>query len=134
MCYNKFIMKIGISLDGFANKHGRYNENKFNKVRSHGFEAVDYSMQNTDTIIYTCSNDELKQLMQTEKTSAQNAGVVISQVHGPWRYPPKDDTVEDRQERLEKMNKVKKQDITKVCKKIRMDTVFLLEGVKNEDN
>lgn len=37
-------------------------------------------------------------------------------------------------ERLEKMNKVKKQDITKVCKKIRMDTVFLLEGVKNEDN
>ena len=98
-------MKIGISLDRFANKHGRYNENKFNKVRSHGFEAVDYSMQNTDTIIYTCSNDELKQLMQIEKTSAQNAGVVISQVHGPWRYPPKDDTVEDRQERLEKMKR-----------------------------
>lgn len=37
-------------------------------------------------------------------------------------------------ERSEKMNKVKKQDITKVCKKITMDTVFLLEGVKNEDN
>ena len=37
-------------------------------------------------------------------------------------------------QRIEKMNKVKKQDITKVCKKITMDTIFLLEGVKNEEN
>ncbi len=36
--------------------------------------------------------------------------------------------------RLEKMNKVRKQDIIKVCKKINMDTVFLLEGVKNEES
>ncbi len=37
-------------------------------------------------------------------------------------------------QRIEKMSKVKKQDITKVCKKITMDTVFLLEGVKNEED
>ena len=30
---------------------------------------------------------------------------MISQVHGPWRYPPKDDTAKDRRERLEKMKK-----------------------------
>ncbi len=36
--------------------------------------------------------------------------------------------------RMERMNSVKKSDIVKVCKKISIDTVFLLEGVKNEDN
>jgi len=36
--------------------------------------------------------------------------------------------------RMERMNSVKKADIVKVCKKIGIDTVFLLEGVKNEDN
>ena len=35
-------------------------------------------------------------------------------------------------ERLKKMNKVTKKEILKVYKKITMDTVFLLEGVKNE--
>ena len=38
------------------------------------------------------------------------------------------------QERMTKMKKVRKQDIIKVCKKINMDTVFLLEGVKHEEN
>ena len=33
-------------------------------------------------------------------------------------------------ERVAKMNNVTKVDIIKACKKIRMDTVFLLEGVK----
>ena len=41
------------------------------------------------------------------------------------------DSVEGR---MERMNSVKKADIIKVCKKIGIDTVFLLEGVKNEDN
>ena len=36
--------------------------------------------------------------------------------------------------RMEKMNTVKKQDIVKVLKKIDMDTIFLLEGVKNEED
>ena len=36
------------------------------------------------------------------------------------------------EERFEKMDKVKKQDIIKVFKKINMDTIFLLEGVKHE--
>ena len=36
--------------------------------------------------------------------------------------------------RKQKMEKVKIQEITKVCKKITMDTVFLLEGVKHEED
>jgi len=38
------------------------------------------------------------------------------------------------EERVEKMSHVTKQEIVKVCKKINMDTIFLLEGVKNEEN
>lgn len=38
--------------------------------------------------------------------------------------------VDPVEERIEKMNKVTKQEIVKVSKKIGMDTVFLLEGVK----
>lgn len=40
--------------------------------------------------------------------------------------------LEPIEERRTKMNKVSKQDIIKTFKKINMDTVFLLEGVKNE--
>jgi hypothetical protein len=32
------------------------------------------------------------------------------------------------------MNNVTKSEIVKVCKKIGMDTIFLLEGVKNEED
>ena len=40
--------------------------------------------------------------------------------------------LEPLKNRLDKINKVTKADIVKVCKKINMDTVFLLEGVNNE--
>lgn len=42
--------------------------------------------------------------------------------------------LEPIEERAKKMQKVRKQDITRVCKKITMDTVFLLEGVKYEED
>ena len=38
------------------------------------------------------------------------------------------------EERFQKMEKVKKRDITKVFKKLNMDTVFLLEGEKHEED
>lgn len=41
---------------------------------------------------------------------------------------------EELKERVEKINKVTKQEIVKACKKINMDTIFLLEGVKDESN
>ena len=37
------------------------------------------------------------------------------------------------EERMEKIKKVKKSQIVKALKKINMDTIFLLEGVKNEE-
>ena len=38
------------------------------------------------------------------------------------------------EKRIKEINKVKKEDIIKVAKKIHIDTIFLLEGVNNEEN
>ena len=42
--------------------------------------------------------------------------------------------IDKLKERLQTMNKVRKQDIVRVCKKINIDTIFLLEGVHDEEN
>ena len=38
------------------------------------------------------------------------------------------------EKRIKEINKIKKEDIVKVAKKIHIDTIFLLEGVNNEEN
>lgn len=40
-----------------------------------------------------------------EKSLADEAGINIWQVHGPWRYPPLDLTENDRAEQMEKMKR-----------------------------
>ena len=45
----------------------------------------------------------IDKILLREKRLAEEAGIEISQVHGPWRYPPKDGTEEERAERMEKM-------------------------------
>lgn len=42
--------------------------------------------------------------------------------------------IEPIKDRIEIMNKIRKQDIVRVCKKINIDTIFLLEGVKHEED
>ncbi len=59
----------------------------------------------------------------------ENAGRILSEIMSEDIL--KMDSIEGR---IERMASVKKSDIVKVCKKIQIDTVFLLEGVKNEDN
>lgn len=96
-------MKIGLSVDPFGSGYARFGENKFKTMAQHGFSAVDYKIANTDTPLYGMGRVELQQKMHQEKLSAQRAGIFISQVHGPWRYPPQDETVQNRQERMQKM-------------------------------
>lgn len=93
-------MKIGISVYG----RRMYGEDNYRKMREHGFEATDYTpLANTDTEPYKVSEDELKAMMQKEKALADDAGIEITQTHGPWRWPPQDATDDDRAERLDKM-------------------------------
>lgn len=52
-------MKIGIGFNPYGNGHARYGDDKFVKIRKHGFSAIDFNMANTETDIYTLSEDDL---------------------------------------------------------------------------
>lgn len=98
-------MKIGIGFGPFGKTYGRYGEGKFLKIKQHGYDAVDYQIADTNIPLYSFAEDELMQFLQCEKRAAKMAGIQISQIHGPWRWPPQDSTEEEREERLEKMKK-----------------------------
>ena len=90
-------MKIGITVT-----YGKIN---YKKTKEYGFDCIDFNMTDTSVDIYTLPESESDALMLREKALAEAAGLEISQVHGPWRYPPFDLTIEDRAERLEKIKR-----------------------------
>lgn len=91
--------KIGIGADSGS----RYDENRYKKLREFGFTHLDFNMSNTETKYYTGTIEECESLILTVKAKAEEAGVKIHQVHGPFRWPAHDNTVEERAERMEKM-------------------------------
>lgn len=97
-------MKLGITLNMYPNAYPRFGDKKFQKLAEHGFSAVDYGMVDTElSDIFSMSPTELKKNMLAEKELAKQAGIEISQVHAPWRFPPQDTTAEQRRERMDKM-------------------------------
>lgn len=99
-------MKIGIQTDLLdIYGYGRWKEDMYNKIKKHGYDCTDLPMANTDTPIYALPIEEAKELVLKEKSLADNAGIEIFQTHGPWQWPPKDSTLPDRSERMEKMKK-----------------------------
>lgn len=96
-------MKIGIQTNSFDKGYGRWGEDTYKKLREHGYSCSDFNMCDTTSIIYTAPRKEAEKLMLHEKEKALQAGIEISQVHGPWRWPPEDVTEENRAERMDKM-------------------------------
>ena len=98
-------MKVGLCVK-IADDHtgySRYNEEKYKKMYEHGFRAVDVGLGNTENVLYTEPFEKTKELLLHHKALMEDAGLEIFQTHGPWRWPCKDYTEEDRAERLEKM-------------------------------
>ena len=96
-------MTIGILV---FDTYSRWGKKKWIKMREHGFDCADYGMMETESGIYRfLSNTELETFVKEERQRASEAGIAISQVHGPWRYPPVDTTEEQRCERMEKMKR-----------------------------
>ena len=92
-------MKIGISPSGMA----RFGEERYTKLRSIGYDCVDYGLADTESGFYLLSGDALDAALQHERELAQSAGITFSQVHGPWRWPACDGSEDERAERLECM-------------------------------
>ena len=77
----------------------------YKKLKSFGFDYVDYGMSDTTTVPYTYNEKDFEAYLENEKKLANEAGITIWQVHGPWRYPVSDGTEEERAERMEKMKR-----------------------------
>lgn len=85
--------------------YDRFGDRKYQKLREHGFDAVDFNLCNTETHWYSLPWEEARVLLEREKQLADAAGIEIWQAHGPWRWPPKDATPQQRGERLQKMRR-----------------------------
>ncbi len=98
-------MKIAISFNPYDRGYGRYGNDKFSIIKRQGYDAVDYSIANTDTELYRLPENEMEQKLCEEKMLAQSVGIEFPQMHGPWRWPPQDSSEQERAERLDKMKK-----------------------------
>ena len=89
-------MLIGVS----QGEYTRFGEEMYNKMREHGFKAVDYDFCNTEIPPFTLPDEEAKAYLLAEKEKIDKAGLVISQVHGPWNGASNDGSIEGRAERM----------------------------------
>ena len=98
-------MKIGIEFDPANEKSFvRWGKDMFIRLKECGFDCIDYGMCNTDTWLFNLPIEEAEEGILEHKRMADEAGITISQVHGPWN-PVYDLTPEGRAERMEKMQK-----------------------------
>ena len=98
-------MKIGMEYSPLSSGYRRYGEQRFEKIREHGFSCLDYGMSTTSGLLYDPPVAEAEKILLEERRMIEAAGLEVFQVHGPWRWPPQDATEEDRAERLEKMER-----------------------------
>ncbi len=93
-------MKTGISVH-FALDPAAARES-FSRLRLLGYDCADLqTFVNTETDWFSAP-DRLRRSEEIGKI-ARDCGILISQTHGPWRFPPQDFTEEDRAERFDKM-------------------------------
>lgn len=91
-------MKLGSTTGLFA----AYGEHRYKKMKEMGFDYADYGINGE---LNGRTEEEYESLILAEKALADEAGVTIWQVHGPWRYPPHDETEERRAERAQVMRR-----------------------------
>ncbi len=90
--------KLGITVDNF----NCYGADRFKKMKEYGFDYGNYCIMELPEGM---TEEEWEVQIMADKKAAEEAGVTIWQIHGPWRYPPHDETPENRAERLEVMKR-----------------------------
>ncbi len=93
-------MQTGISVT-FAPTPGAARK-ALSHVRLLGYQSIDLqTFVNTGTDWFLAPNAARR--WTQAGNIARDLGLSVSQTHGPWRYPPRDATPEERAERFEKM-------------------------------
>ena len=98
-------MKIGVSVKMRKGGYDRFGTEKYKKIKSHGFDCVDFDMCNTSNQLYHLNEKDFEKHLRTEKELSDNAGIEIYQTHGPWTLPTKVFETSDRIRCLEEMEK-----------------------------
>ncbi len=89
-------MKLGSSIGLFMS----FGEERYKKMKEYGFDYADLPI---DPDGFMGTREEYLENIRREKALADEAGVTIWQIHGPWRWPPHDETEERREQRFELM-------------------------------
>ena len=98
-------MKIGIESAAYLHGDVAFADGA-RRMRSHGYDCLDYGgFCNTETPLFAGSEAEFENTLAEQKRILNAEGIEVSQTHGPWRFPMRDETEEDRAERFEKMAK-----------------------------
>lgn len=98
-------MKTGIQYSMIYSPFSCYGDDKFNKIKEFGFDAVDFGMTVTDDDLYRLSKEEADKILLKEKHLAQKAGILINQVHGPCGMPPPEMKYGGIEKRMEQMKR-----------------------------
>lgn len=97
-------MKIGTTLYAYT-KHLPFSE-AVSALREDGYEAVDYSdLHDVNQWFYTERESGVEKRLSAEAALLRESGLSLSQIHGPWRYPPQDGSAVARAEWLEYMKR-----------------------------
>ncbi len=95
-------MKLGTTSGAYVERYGL--KNGLRRMRELGYECMDYQgFVDTESPLFTASLTKFEETLTEIRRACDDAGIAVSQAHGPWRYPPRDATEEERAERLEKM-------------------------------
>ncbi len=74
-------------------------------MREDGYAAIDLQFTDTESIYYTAREEDFLELMYGLRKALKKEGIEVAQIHGPWQYPPRDKSEDDRAERFGKMTK-----------------------------
>lgn len=80
-------MKIGVSFKMREGGYDRFGDEKYNKIKTYGFDCVDFDMCNTNHPLYMMNDEDFKLNIKKERELSQKAGIEIFQTHGPWPCP-----------------------------------------------
>ena len=97
-------MKVGIVSTAYLLRYGTKEGAK--KMKLHGYDALDFQgFVNTETDFFKLEETAFENALKKKRRIVEEEGLFFSQAHAPWRFPPRDLTDEDREERLCVMKK-----------------------------
>ena len=85
--------------------YGRWGDDCYKKMKEHGFDCADFGMSDTSSWVYSSPEEEVVAKFSHERKLAEEAGVEIWQIHGPWRFPLPEMTPEGRIRHMENCKK-----------------------------